>query len=144
MCNMENQPHNTIGNRVGHRIESIGAASESNFRLAALEPGAYALHQCNLLRGSQTPHQATRGGGRAGGRGPRSGHMRPYTGHMRQTFQGILGAAKPSDERFPGLRPGSQPPGKVVLGFPKNLDSGWGKDQMTPLGIEPASFAEVH
>ena len=31
-----------------------------------------------------------------------------------------------------------------LLGFPKNLDSGWGKDQMTPLGIEPASFAEVH
>ena len=75
----------------------------------------------------QTPHQAKMGGGTSWGEGP--------------TFWAFpsppMSDVQASDQ-------GSQPPGKVVLGLPKNLDSGWGKDQMTPLGIEPASFAEVH
>ena len=58
------------------RIKQLQSGSVDGSQLGSL---MCTLHQWNLLRGSQTPHQAKMGGGRAGGRGPRFGHMRPYT-----------------------------------------------------------------
>ena len=57
-------------------------------------------------------------------------------------FEGVFGVSKPSNERFPGLRPGFPASSESgALGSEKVSVPDGGRTQMTPPGIEPASFS---